>query len=113
MAYHSGKSTSGWIYIKNSTVTASGRVDPLFQIAPAAIGNSIIDSTVSLEQGNITIENTSKTKQQILSTLTSGSHKIGNGTNRGTTSSNIKIGTITIIASDGTFTDNGQGYIDN
>lgn len=113
IAYHRVKLTSGWIYIKNSTVTASGRVDPLFHIAPAAIGNCIVDSSAIFEQGDITIENTSKTKQQILSTLTSGSHKIGNGTINGTTSSNIKIGTITIIASDGTFTDNGQGYIDN
>lgn len=114
-AYQGELKKSGWIYIKNCTVTASGLYDDWFNVSPAAIGNSSITGGASLEQGNITIENTSLTKSKILETLTQlqGSHKIGNGTGGDTSRGTIKIGTIKIIASDGTFTDNGSGYIDN
>lgn len=106
---------SDWIYIKNSLVTVSSQYDSFFNVYPTAIGNSSITGGASLEQGDIIIENTFKAKQKILSTLTqlSGSHKIGNGTGGDTSRGTIKIDTITIIARDGTFTDNGQGYIDN
>lgn len=106
---------SGWIYIKNSTVTASGKYDSFYSVSPAAIGNSSITGGASLEQGDITIENTSMTKSEILSTLTqlSGSHKIGNGTGGNTSAGTITIGTIKIIAKDGTFKDERNGYIDD
>lgn len=114
-AYLGELKKSGWIYIKNCTVTASGQYDDWFKVFPAAIGNASIAGGASLDQGYITIENTSKTKADILRTLTqlSGSHKIGNGTGGNTSAGTIKIGTIKIIASDGTFTDSGNGYIDN
>lgn len=114
-AYQGELKKSGWIYIKNCAVTASGQYDEYFNDSPAAIGNSSIAGGASLEQGDITIENTSLTKSKILETLTqlSGSHKIGNGTGGNTNRGTITIGTIKIIASDGTFTDNGSGYIDN
>lgn len=114
-AYSGQLKKSGWIYIKNCTVTASGKYDSYFSVSPAAIGNSSIAGGASLVQGDITIENTSLTKSKILETLTqlSGSHKIGNGTGGATNRGTIEIGTIKIIASDGTFTDNESGYIDN
>lgn len=114
-AYRGEMKKSGWIYIKNSTVTASGKYDSYYNVSPAAIGNSSIAGGASLEQGDITIENTSMTKSEILRTLTqlSGSHKIGNGTGGDLDKGTIKIGTIKIIAKDGTFTDNSNGYIDN
>lgn len=114
-AYKGEMKKSGWIYIKNCTVTASGQYDDFYKVSPAAIGNSSIAGGASLEQGDITIENDSMNKEDILRTLTqlSGSHKIGNGTGGNTSAGTITIGTIKIIAKDGTFTDNGVGYIDN
>lgn len=114
-AYDGELKKSGWIYIKNCAVTASGQYDSYYNVSPASIGNASIAGGASLEQGDITIDNTSLTKSKILETLTqlSGSHKIGNGTGGSTSAGTIKIGTIKIIASDGTFTDNGNGYIDN
>lgn len=107
--YSGGDFNCGNIEIINSNVTAIGKHYSYYNLDPASVGCGPVFGGTALTLGTIKIENRSKTKAEILSTITKLEHKIGKGYVGGT----LNIGAITIIASDGTFTDNGNGYIDD